>query len=150
MRNNLCKVISILHVCKISSIFYIPFRHSQAIARAPSWYRVTPPTDNSSVVSINRRRISTCRSCLDRRLCSKACPSSSSSELRRDVRITGLTNDDHGLKLGSQDSTSETAEPPERSPFLGRIGGAGNPLRIPVLSSSASVPLSLVVCEDLE
>lgn len=129
------------------SVSHIPFRHSQAKERAPSWYKTTPPTDSRSAASNNRRRTSTRLWRLNLNLSSKASSSISSSELRRDVRNIGRSNDGHGCKLGSQSSRSAG---PSRRPFRGRSGGAGNPLSIPVLSSSASVPLSLVVREDLE
>lgn len=131
-----------------SLINIVPFLQDQASERASLCRRVTAPTDNRSVVSESRRRTST-RLLRPRSFSSAALPTSS-SELRRGPRAVGRTKVVHGCRVGSHVSESTAVLPPDRSPFRGRTGGAGNPLKIPVLSSSASVPLSLGVRDDFE
>ncbi|KAK5788874.1 hypothetical protein VI817_009832 [Penicillium citrinum] len=98
---------------------------------------------------MSRRNTSTRLFCLSRSV-SMASSSAASSELLREPRETCRTNDGHGLRRGNHASPSTLPLAPMRSPFRGRSGGAGRPLNMPVLSSSASVPLSLGVRDDLE
>lgn len=107
---------------------YIPFLQTHASDLTSSGLTTTAPTETTNATSNNLLSTSTRFPCdLSLLPPPPAALATSFSELRTRAR--------------ARSAPSSTA----RNPFLGRRGGAGNPFRTPVLSSSASVPLSLDV-----
>lgn len=125
-----------------------PLFHECAFARTSSRSNTIAPTDSNRAVSVNRRRISFR---LRRKITpraeavAKALRIDSSLEIRFGELLKGdRTNSDHDVGVSCCNQRAGSSRPAVLCrPFLDLVGGAGKPFRNAVLSSSASVPLSL-------
>lgn len=129
---------------------FIPFLQTHAVSRTSAGLTTTTPTDTNNATSNSLRSTSTRFSWLNRSVplvtlpIVVVVPSPPNASLDNS-RALDRANAGHGSNAGTHGSVLSSARD---NPFRDRLGGAGRPFRIPVLSSSASVPLSLGVLDQ--